>query len=195
MKHLLFIVTIGSFLFVSCGDDTVKDAEYKAYETVVPPVNELREGIKTLEDSLLRMSQDLGNVRKQLPNLTRHALIEKLLLLYRNYPKDKDAAACLDKVYSTYSSLNAHDLSLKFADTLLTNYPKYDNRPALLRNLATDYDVFIKPRDKEKVKYYYNLLLKENPNLPQEARDEIKFRLDHIDLTFEELIVMQAEAI
>jgi hypothetical protein len=58
----------------------------------------------------------------------------------------------------------------------------------VLESLATAYDVFLHPRNKEKVKMYYEMLLKEGTNLPAEQRQNIVFRLKNIDLSFEELI-------
>jgi hypothetical protein len=58
----------------------------------------------------------------------------------------------------------------------------------VLESLATAYDIFLRPRNKEKVKMYYEMLLKEGKDLPAEQRKNITYRLNNIDLTFEELI-------
>jgi hypothetical protein len=77
------------------------------------------------------------------------------------------------------------------ADTLIQNYPLYKNRSMVLESLASAYDVFIIPRRKDKVKRYYEMLLKESKTLTNEQRKDIEFRLQNIDLTFEELIQKQ----
>ena len=58
----------------------------------------------------------------------------------------------------------------------------------VLQSMASAYDLFIIPRKKELVIKYYTMLLKENPDLPQEERENVQFRLDNIDKTFDELI-------
>jgi hypothetical protein len=71
-------------------------------------------------------------------------------------------------------------------------YPEYENRPMVLESLATAYDIYLQPRKKDKVEKYYQLLLKENPNLPKEKKEDIEFRLENINLSFEELIMKRA---
>ena len=39
------------------------------------------------------------------------------------------------------------------------------------------------------------MLLKENPNLEKETKEMVEFRLEHIDLTFEQLIELQMQKI
>ncbi|MDG2441471.1 MAG: hypothetical protein P8M19_07370 [Crocinitomicaceae bacterium] len=193
MKNLLYLSVV-ALVFVACGDepkkDPISDAD-KSYVTEVPSADVLREGIEMLEDSIMRMSQSQEDVRKQLPNLTRQALIEKALLLYRSYPGDKDAAACLDKVHMTYSAMNAYTLAAKYADTLIVKYPKYEHRARVIESVASHYDYFVKPWDAEKVKSYYELLLKDYPNLTEEKKADVQFRLDNMDLTLEELMAKQ----
>ncbi|MCH2225373.1 MAG: hypothetical protein MK066_11450 [Crocinitomicaceae bacterium] len=190
MKKYLGIVLVAG-LIVSCGGETKND---KSYKTEVPEASVLIEGIKVLEDSVLKLSMDL-NGPKQMKGLAQQALIEKLLLLYRTYPKHEKAPSCLDKVQMAYSTIGVHELAAKFADTLLMKYPKYENRLLIIESQITNYDQFIKPRDKEKVKSYYEMIFKDFPNLSEEKKEDYQFRLDNIDLTFDELIEKQMERI
>jgi hypothetical protein len=57
----------------------------------------------------------------------------------------------------------------------------------LLESLASSYDINT-PRDTAKVRYYFELLLKE-PGLKTQQKKDIKSRLAHLDLTFEEYIL------
>jgi hypothetical protein len=82
-------------------------------------------------------------------------------------------------------------LAAQYGDTLIRKYPAYKNRPMVLQSIASAYDMSIVPRRKDLVEKYYKLLLKENKDLPAEERESIQYRLDHIDLTFEELIVQR----
>ena len=58
----------------------------------------------------------------------------------------------------------------------------------VLESLAGAYDVFVIPRQKAKVQYYYEMLLKENPKMDAEQRKQIEKRLKYIDLTFDEYV-------
>lgn len=118
---------------------------------------------------------------------------EKCLAVYRNFPKSKEAPKYLDKAHVILSSNGLHGLAVLYADTLINKYPNYKNRPMVLQSLASAYDLFIIPRKKELVVKYYKMLLKENPNLPKEERENVQFRLDNIDKTFEELIDLQTK--
>lgn len=190
-KYLGFILVIG--LIASCGNGEDKE-DVAVYETEVPEASVLLEGIKVLEDSVLSLSMDLDGP-KQMKSLTHQALVEKLLLLYREYPEHEKAANCLDKVQMAYSSIGIHELAAKFADTLLEKYPSYEGRLLVLESQITNYDEFIKPRNKEKVKEYYGMIFKDFPNLSEEKKADYQFRLDNIDLTFDELIKKQMDQI
>ena len=65
----------------------------------------------------------------------------------------------------------------------------------ILESMANAYDMFIQPRDISKVKQYNNMLLKENPKMDKEKREEIEFRMKHIDLTIDQLIDLQIESL
>ncbi len=118
-----------------------------------------------------------------------------MLDYYHNYPEDTYAAECLDKVHMKYSGLNIHPRAVEYADTLLLKYPDYVNRAMVLESQGSTYDVFIQPRDTAKVRYYYELLLKENPKLDKDKRAGIKDRLKHLDMTFDEFIEYKMNSI
>ena len=188
MKIWTLILLLG--VLVSCSGEAEEEND-GSYKTEVPSVEVLKAGIVELEDSLMQMSSHIGETKRQHPNLARQALIEKLLLVYRAYPDDAEAASCLDKVHMSYSALQRHDLASLYADTLLHKYPAYEGRAQVIESLASNYDVFIQPRDVSKAKYYYEMLLREFPNLPAQKKADVEFRLKHIDKTMEELIEMQ----
>jgi len=87
-----------------------------------------------------------------------------------------------------YSSTKRYSLSVNYGDTLLKQYPNYINRAIIIESMAVTFDIFILPRKKEKVRFYNELLLKENPDFPKEKQEEIKFKLENLDLTLEEII-------
>ena len=184
---LIFSLILVLGLSYACGGDKSKEAEK-------PSKGELVSRIKEMEDSLKGLQADLKEI-KQIPNLTHFELINRLLDYYHNYPEDPYAAECLDKVHMKYSGLNIHPRAVEYADTLLLKYPDYVNRAMVLESQGSTYDVFIQPRDTAKVRYYYELLLKENPKLDKDKRAGIKDRLKHLDMTFDEFIEYKMNSI
>lgn len=183
----LFIV-IGLILGIySCGSNKTKEGEK-------PTKEELVSNIKVMEDSLRGLQANIKST-KQIPNLTHFELINRLLDYYHNYPEETYAAECLDKVHMKYSGMGIHVKAVEYADTLLTKYPEYVNRAMVLESQGSTYDIFIQPRDTGKVRYYYELLLKENPKMDKDKREGIKDRLKHLDLTFDEFIDYKMNAI
>lgn len=160
-------------VLTSCGGSSAQD--------------ELRKKILEKEEELTKASE---STTEEIGEDTSHLeLVELLLSYYRAYPKEIDAPECLDKVHMVYSALGDYRLAAAYGDTLLMYYPDYVNRPMILESQASTYDFYLQPRDTSKVRYYYELLLKEFPDLPKEKQEEIKDRLDHLELTFEELIL------
>ena len=176
-------------LIASCGSEDENDEKKggKFYTTEIPEANVLRVGIKQLEDSLMKIQ----NGDQKLKNLVQQACIEKLKLMYQAYPEDKDAALSLHKVSMMYSAMGASELSVKYGDSLVEKYPKYKDGWLVLQSNAMYYDAEVKPRNKEKVRYYHEKILKDYPNIDPEILDQSKYRLSTIDLTFEELIERQ----
>ena len=189
MKYTWFILVMLTLSLASCGGN-----EKKEEEGVKPSKEELIEKINYMEDSLKRLTSQLKDI-KQIPNLTRMELINRLLDFYRNYPEDQFAPECLDKVHMTYSGMGVYIRSVEYADTLLLNYPNYVNRAMVLESQGSSYDIFIQPRDSVKVRYYYELLLKENPKMDKAKRNGIKERLKFNHLNFDQYIDKQMENI
>ncbi|MFN5785196.1 MAG: hypothetical protein ACK457_04460 [Flavobacteriia bacterium] len=183
----IFRLMLLAGLFYACGSE-------KNEQAAKPTREELITRIKEMEDSLKGLQADLNEI-KQIPNLTHFELINRLLDFYHTYPEDNYSAECLDKVHMKYSGLNIHPRAVEYADTLLLKYPKYVNRAMVLESQGSTYDVFIQPRDTSKVRYYYELLLKENPSMDKDKKSGIKDRLKHLDMTFDEFIDYKMNAI
>lgn len=171
MKYIFSIALI-TFLF-ACGSNT----DQLSVET-------LKEKITQKEDSL-KMLQENG---QPIPQTKHYELIESLLQFYYTHPKDPYAPVCLDKVQMVYSGLGVYFKAVQYADTLIINYPKYINRPLVLESQASNYDYFFEPRDTNKIKYYNELLLKENPTMDKEKRAGIEMKLQHLALGMEEYL-------
>ena len=87
-----------------------------------------------------------------------------------------------------FGELNAHEKSVAYGNTLLKLFPDYKNKDFLLESMGSAYDIYIEPRDTEKIRYYYEQLLEEK-NVPASKKKDIRARLNHIDLTFDEYIL------
>jgi hypothetical protein len=180
VRVVLAYLTI-SMILASCGGADPSESSNK------PSRDDLKKRIVEMEDSIKGLQADLTNI-KQIPNLTHYELINRLLDYYHFYPEDQFSAECLDKVHMKYTGLNIPSKAAEYADTLLLKYPKYKNRALVLESQGSTFDAFLQPRDTSKVRYYYELLLKENPKMDREKRREIKERLNHLDLTFDQYI-------
>jgi hypothetical protein len=172
MKSIYTLCIVLSIaLFVeSCGGPAKTDKK-----------TELKTSIKEMEDSIIAIQKNPAQAAK-MPSLTNIELINRLLAYYRAYPEDSFSAECLFKVHIKYSDLQAYEQSVAYGDTLIQLFPNYANKDFLLESLASTYDVLIEPRNPEKVKYYYELLLKEKIK-PTKRRD-IENRLKYIDMDF-----------
>jgi hypothetical protein len=54
--------------------------------------------------------------------------------------------------------------------------------------MASAYDIYILPRDTSKVRHYYDLLLKDE-KVDVSKKKDIRARLNHLNLTFDEYIL------
>lgn len=147
---------------------------------------EFIEAFENYEDSLMK------NTDAQSDTKVGVQYAERCLEIAHKFPKDPEAPKYMDKAHMIFSNLGLHSRSVALADTIITMYPRYENRSMVLLSAATTYDMFIVPRKKDMVKKYYELLLKEDNKLPKKQREEIEFRLKNINLTFDELIELQS---
>lgn len=143
-----------------------------------------RESIQSLENELRNTSvNDVERVA-----VLKDSLVGELLNYYHNYPNDPFTPECLDKVHFIYSSQMNYVEAAKYADTLIDKYPDYINRPMVIESQYNNYDMFIKPRNMDKAKYYLELLLKEDKEMHKQRRADFEYRLEYIDLTTEQLM-------
>jgi hypothetical protein len=179
-SSFILVFSMLALFAASCGESSADKSKKPSKEL-------LKKHIKEMEDSLKGLQANLNEI-KQIPNLTHFELINRLLEYYHNYPEDVYAAECLDKVHMKYSGMNIHERAVLYADTLLKEYPKYVNRSLVLESQGSAYDIFIHPRDTSKVRYYYTLLMKENPNMEKDKKEGIEDRLKHLNMNFDEFI-------
>lgn len=176
----LCAVILGIFLFAACQDSGSTDKSSK--ETLEKRIAEQEQTLATAS-----LDQGQGKALDQLKNGS-DSLIQLLLAYYHSYPEDPKAAVYLDKIHLCYSAAGDYLNAAHYADTLLKNYPTYPNRALVLESQGSAYDIFIQPRNTAKARYYYQLLLKENPQMDAAKRKEIGERLKTIETPFSTLI-------
>lgn len=181
MRKLLLIAALFSLAACSSEGKQEKTADAAGKDDLPSAIKE----VKAFEDSLKTRSQS-GEL--EYDQQTAVAYAEKCLSIYHRFPKSEEAPKYLDKAHVIFASANLHQRSVVVADSLIMLYPTYKNRPMVLESLAGAYDVFVIPRQKDKVKKYYELLLQENPKMDPEQRKQIEKRLKYVDLTFDEYI-------
>ena len=179
MKRYIFLPFVAIFLILAaCGGGSNENEISK---------NNLKKKIKQMEDSISKIQSDPQTGGK-LPTLTNIELINRLTAYYRAFPKDEYSADCLFKIHMKFGELNAHEKSVAYGDTLLSIFPNYKNKDFLLESMASAYDIYILPRDTSKVRHYYDLLLKDN-HVTDSKKKDIRARLNHLNLTFDEYIL------
>lgn len=170
MRSIYFALII---ILFSCGQ---QDA---AVEKMSAPQKSSIEQIEKLESEILDLPMN-SEADAELLNESKKTLVDSLLAYYRNYSKDTLAPVYLDKVHMLYSGMGEYRLASTYADMILNQYPNYVNRKMVIESQIINYDIFIVPRNKEKVREYIELILKE-PTLTEEERQEYKSRLENID--------------
>ena len=176
MKAIFPIFLFSIFIFAACQSSSEKQSKKTA----------LRERITSYEDSLLELQKDPQTAAK-ITSLAQIELVNRLTAYSRAFPKDPYSASCLFKTHMIYEQLRAPLQARAYADTLLADFPNYKNRALIYESLASSYDIN-EPRDTAKVRYYFNLLLDE-PGLTTQKKKDIKKRLAHLELSFEEYIL------
>ena len=176
---------------VACKTEEAKDKKSTASKALSK--EELKTAVKYMEDSIIALQKNPKTANK-IPSLTQLELINRLKSYYRYFPNDAYSAECLFKIHIKYSDLKAQKDAMAYGDTLLSKFPTYKNRDFLLESMASSYDVIIEPRDTAMVRKYYSLLLKES-NLSPEKRQDIGFRLKHLELDFFEFIDFQSKQV
>ncbi len=179
---LVSVIAIGFFL-AACSSNTEKKTQTS--EAAVQDLPAAIQDLKKFEDSLKKSSAS-GMLEYSQETAVIYA--EKCLSITHRFPKSKEAPKFMDKAHIIFASANLHQRSVITGDSLILMYPMYKNRPMVLESLAGAYDVFVLPRQKDKVKKYYEMLLKENTKMTAEQRKQIEDRLKHVDLTFDEYV-------
>lgn len=191
MKKYSFLVFALGLILFSCGDKNSEESQDSV--TVLPTAEEISKEVVNLEDSLIQMSKSNEVYGKQMINLTRQSLIEKLKYGYQNFPEDKKAPEYLAKLHMLYASIGVDDIGNRYADTLLDKYPNFKDKRQIVESQIVYYSQKT-PYEPKKVEDLINLVLSDkNSNLTVEQREDYEFRLKHIDLDLNQLIELQTK--
>ncbi|AEA42961.1 hypothetical protein [Fluviicola taffensis] len=184
MKNIGLVGFLGFLVACSSGSTDEKTKEVSS-QVSEKGLEESVKAVKAFEDSLKAASKT-GTLEFSPETAVVYA--EKCLAITHRFPKSDEAPRYMDKAHIIFASAGLNQRSVMIADSLIMRYSTYKNRAMVLESLAGSYDVFVKPRQKDKVKLYYELLLKENPKMDPAQRKQIEKRLKYVDLTFEEFI-------
>ena len=168
LKYFFLILLLT--LFYSCKENKSQMNNKNSKELLVNKIKaletDLNKGIsiQSNKDSLKMFLQEFVNI----------------------FPNEENTAICLDKLQMLYSGENDYLMASKYADTLIKEFPKYSNRALIIESQIANYDIFITPRDTSKVRFYYELLLNENPNMDSLKKQNIQDRLSKLELSYNE---------
>lgn len=183
MKKVIIFTLLLGVVLVSCGEKTEKGDALEL----------LSKEIVELEDSLSKLSAMSNAQGKQMNNLVRQQLIEKMKIAYQNYPEAKQAPNYLAKIHLSYSAVGANEMAALYADTLIKKYPDFPDRRIIVESLI-HYYMEKKPYDSQKVKDLLLLVLNDKKSdLTKEQLADYQFHLENVELTSEELILKRME--
>lgn len=145
--------------------------------------------IDQYEDSIRQWGGGAGDLERV--NSFADRYIGVLLEAYEEDAENSKTPEYLDRVHMWYAVKGDTKNAVKWAETVLKNYPDYENREILLESVASMYDGEITPRDSVKVREYYTQLLKEFPDMDKEKKAGIEQRLKSNNLSFDEYLMKQ----
>lgn len=185
MKY--WYIAVVALLCFACSTPSEESTE-EVQEIELTPES-LQAEIKVMEDSLQQLHKAFldGEIEK-IDRLVYHETINRHIAFYEAYPEHDLAPVSVDNIAGLYMALPIAQKARGWRDTLITNYPNYKGIKMALELQVSYYDV--DEYNPELLTKYINLLLAQE-GLPEEKKEQLNFRLEHIDLTFEELVVLR----
>lgn len=148
----------------------------KKMEVGATHLTRVEKRIVDLENSLHDSYDKLmSNSVDTLPIQTIHLLESNYKRAFRLGTKNSRTAIYVDKLQQLYLQEKKYALSIAWTDSLLAYYPTYPQKAALLLNAATTAEIYLK--DEQKMRYYYERLLREHPKLKKEIVEMVELRL------------------
>lgn len=184
-KLIYFFALVGVFVLVACKSNG-DDPNAKKEDTV----ESLKERIVEIDDSLIVLfDKKMEDDEFVIDRLVYHEGINRCIDFYNTFPEDKYAPYAIEKAAGLYDALRIGQKASDWRDTLINNYPDYDRMLFILEQQKTHYDSF-DAYVPDKIKIYINKML-EFDDLSEEKREQLEFRLEHIDLKFIDIARMR----
>ncbi|MBM3160923.1 MAG: hypothetical protein FJY17_09545 [Bacteroidetes bacterium] len=179
----LFLYLLLFSLFACNNSKEESPNSVKPNSTTTPPISKdlthLLSRVKQFEDSIT--SEISKNQNKPIRAVTFFELINRLKEVVTYFPKAPETADCLFKLHIKLGEMKDYSESIAYGDTLLLRFPEFKDRDFVLQSIATTYDIYLRPRNSEKVRYYLNQLLL-SKNLKEAEKKDLKDRLNYIHL-------------
>lgn len=158
-----------------------------------PKKNELslEQRIDSFEDSVEQWGGGLGS--KEEINGFAARYIQTLVEAYKEKPDGPKAALYLHRTHMWYTTMENHNKALEYGLQVINEFPKYENRLMVLESVASLYDMDIEPRDSVQVRTYYEMALKEFPNMEADKKNGIINRLKYNHLNFMDFVIKQVD--
>ena len=181
-KNFYYSLIIGLVLVLNaCGGEKKKSL---IEEEVT--VERLKAEIKEIDDSLsVLIKRRIEEDDFKIDRLVYHEGINRSVKFFETFPEDEFAPYALEKVASLYDALQISQKSAEWRDSIIINYPDFDRRLDILELQKAHYDNFDN-HEPEKIEEVINLMLQ--MDLPNDKREDLEFRLKHIDLNFMDIV-------
>jgi hypothetical protein len=185
-KLIYFFALVGVFVLVACKSNGDSDPNAKKEDTV----ESLKERIVEIDDSLIVLfDKKMEDDKFVIDRLVYHEGINRCIYFYNTFPEDTYAPYALEKAAGLYDALRIGQKAADWRDTLINNYPDYDRMLFILEQQKAHYDNF-DAYVPEKIRIYINKML-EFDDLSEEQREQLEFRLEHIDSKFMDIVRMR----
>lgn len=169
------------FMLTSCSSDDSVEVRNK---------KEIKKDIQAAEKKVNEVSKS-GAASEEFTE-SREALMSLLLEFYHSHPKEKYAAECVTKVHMLHSAMGNTEEAVAYADTLLDQYPKAENRAQVIESQIFAYEM-MEPRDVNKIKGYLELWLAENKKAPKQKIEDMEYHLKFVGMSLEDRMRMNME--
>ncbi len=184
MKTWITLIVCSSLLIISACSESKDETEEQTPEGMLNSIKEMDDSLKVLVEK--RMSIDTFVIDK----IVYHEAINRNKAFYKEYPEHEKAEKSLEKIASMYLQIGVDSEAAKWRDSILINYPENENKIGILEMQMNYYD--FDNYNPDKIKYYTEKLLAIE-TLPEGKREDYEFRLQHLDKTFDELIMIRMQ--
>lgn len=184
------ILLFGSAVFLtSCGENANNEVETD--ETTVLTEQEMQASIHEMDDSLAVLMNEVMVNNSPMNNLAYHEAINRNKEYYSTYPNSDFAPKAVEKISGMYDQIKVYELAAQWRDTLILKYPNYEGVTNAIQLQATSYDIENKL---DKAEEYYKMAIKRD-DLDTAFKAQIESRLEHMDLSLDELIELRTQEI